>query len=297
MKAEFRRISPAQARKWLALPRIDRDVDDDQVGRLARDMVAGTFVSGMWDAVAFDVKERLRNGQHRLLAIVKSNTTQTLLVVWGIPDGAYEVGDQGRKRTLQQTLKMQGYPDPGTLAPALRLTTQWLKGYRPGDRGAGRAKPTTPEALATLGQHGALLDLMPLGRRISTHALLGSKGGGTFLAWLLLNTDPSEAEGFFDRICDTSGHQRGEATLALRDRLLKMQAEARSTKGSDVTYKLAIAIKAFNLWRRGEEVQQLGWRRGGQNPEPFPLPDPPESGRGAIWPERSDAAPRQDEDA
>jgi len=33
-----------------------------------------------------------------------------------------------------------------------------------------------------------------------------------------------------------------------------------------------VMLKAWNAWREGREVKILAWKRGGANPERFPIP-------------------------
>jgi hypothetical protein len=96
----FEDVTPSQAAKWLAsmdpsLP--NRNVNKANKGKLVRAMVNGDFgLTG--DSICIDPWGRLWNGQHRCGAIVESNTTQRLIVAYGLVDFIGQ--DIGTKRTV-----------------------------------------------------------------------------------------------------------------------------------------------------------------------------------------------------
>lgn len=101
-------VTPATATRWLELNSANRRLRPRAVEQYARDMA-----SGKWEpkpsAICFDETNRLRNGQHTLSAIVKSGTTQSLLVARGVPIKSIAVMDIGIHRTLNDIGAMLGF--------------------------------------------------------------------------------------------------------------------------------------------------------------------------------------------
>jgi len=94
-----------------------------------RKMVAD-MVSGDWSftnaTIAFDVDDRLVDGQHRLSAIVESGTSQWFLIVRGMPIGSQKnpAIDTGARRSVSTHLHNQGVANSNVVASAARML--WL---------------------------------------------------------------------------------------------------------------------------------------------------------------------------
>lgn len=101
-------ITPEVASNFLQKNYCNRPVSSSHVARLARTMEAGQF-RHTHQGIAFDSNGNLVDGQHRLLAILASNTTQTLHVTRGIPTNSLSSIDcQSRPRTVSDSLAMEG---------------------------------------------------------------------------------------------------------------------------------------------------------------------------------------------
>ena len=99
-------ITPEMAREFLKRNK-NRDICKSHIADLARDMVSGNWDLG-FDAIAFDNFMNLLNGQHRLLAIIKSNTAQEFNVIWGATKKDQKVGDQNKSRGLYDIARLDG---------------------------------------------------------------------------------------------------------------------------------------------------------------------------------------------
>ena len=76
-------VTPELAKKWLEKNTNNRKIRLKVVDSYARDMVNGRWTLNN-DAITFDKDDVLTNGQHRLLAIIKSETSQYMAVMYGI---------------------------------------------------------------------------------------------------------------------------------------------------------------------------------------------------------------------
>src|SRR5439155_25117462 len=100
-------VDPATASAWLQRNLHNRHLREEAVSSMARDMAAGRW-QYTGEAVKFSKAGNLLDGQHRLAAVVKSETTIPILVVPGLPDSAQEVIDTGAKRTASDVLYLSG---------------------------------------------------------------------------------------------------------------------------------------------------------------------------------------------
>jgi len=106
-KASFMTITPKMAAEWLSKNKDNRPIRSWWVNRLVEHMLAGTFVSEGWDAIAFFKDGTLKNGQHRLTACVKANVPFESLVVTGLTNPqVYKFGDGGQTRRVSDRLNL-----------------------------------------------------------------------------------------------------------------------------------------------------------------------------------------------
>lgn len=97
-------ITPAMASNYLTHnehnPR--KNTNRNQIEAYARDMAAGKwFANG--EPIVFDANGDLKNGQHRLMAIVKANVPVYMFVIRGV-DPEYTTFDYGMLRRVSQEL-------------------------------------------------------------------------------------------------------------------------------------------------------------------------------------------------
>lgn len=127
VRVQFMLVTPAQAKAWLKHNFGNRPVSDDVVDAYARDMKSGTFLT-THQGVAFNDRDDLIDGQHRLLAIVKSGVSVPMMVTFGLPSAipgrkmtTMDAVDRGRTRSVADQLKIQhGLKDGSLIAMVTR---------------------------------------------------------------------------------------------------------------------------------------------------------------------------------
>lgn len=97
--SDLRKITPAMAKKML-----DQNVCNRQVRTRWVDQLCKIILDGCWhvthQGVAFDTQNRLIDGQHRLMAIVKANKAVDMAVAYNLdPEAIYAI-DQGKTRSV-----------------------------------------------------------------------------------------------------------------------------------------------------------------------------------------------------
>lgn len=112
-------ITPAQAKSWLDLNVDNRRIADRLVGQYAEDMKSGRWEYN-YQAIIFSITNRLLDGQHRLHAIVRSNTTIEADVVFDAPDEVRNTIDIGKARTTCDLAMMEQLKNPALVAAVAR---------------------------------------------------------------------------------------------------------------------------------------------------------------------------------
>jgi hypothetical protein len=102
-------ITPEKARQYLERNHCNRNVSPHHMQKMSRAMSAGMFFH-THQGIAFDTNGNLIDGQHRLAAIIDSDTTQTMQVTRNIPVASRAMVDnQSRPRSAHDSLIMEGH--------------------------------------------------------------------------------------------------------------------------------------------------------------------------------------------
>lgn len=269
------KIGPERAEQILETNTKNRKLSSSRVTHFANQMK-----DGAWNfdgtPVRIDDKGDLVDGQHRLWAIVESGTTQDFLVVRGVDEASMATMDTGKSRSFADILSL--HDRNATQIVALSAAIAILYRWEQGKRGSALAPASNPSSQVPYPKLIAFYDanrekiqrVTNQGRRISSKKGLGGPTGA-LAVWVLSEINLEDALYFFDRIRDGIGLGPNHPILTLRNWLSKQK----STPGpsAPVEVQVAYLFKAWNAFRRGDEMKNLSWRRGGHSPEAFPVPE------------------------
>jgi hypothetical protein len=213
-------------------------------------MAAGEFHLNN-DAIVINERGELDNGQHRLLAVIKSGVTVRMLVIEHAPAGGFIHYDQGRKRTVGNVLATMGEANANVLASAsnrgFNLDTATVY---PAHWGA----PQIPDLLAWLEANPGLRDSVRVGNgvRRDTHM---SAGGAAALHYLFgRDVHPVLADQFWGEI-KSGVAPEFTATWAIRARLMKI-ANNKREKVHIVAVE-GMVIQNWFAWIAGRRVERV----------------------------------------
>lgn len=145
-------ITPEMAQEMLKRNVNNRDMRERTVARYEREMENGGW-GYFTDPVSFSVNGNLKNGQHRLMAIVRSGVAQYMTVETGVPEDA--VYDAGLKRSDADRLFFEGKCEREyTGAPSVSLARYLCQILR---RRPSNVEPTQNEMASILNEYGDLI--------------------------------------------------------------------------------------------------------------------------------------------
>jgi hypothetical protein len=134
MKSAPEIITPQMAKKYLEKNTNNRTVRPSTVKRYANDMKNGNW-QFTDQGISFHEDGSLANGQHRLLAIIESNTPTKMYVTRGVPNGS-RIFDRGASRSAADTLTISGFGGEianNNLLAGVNFLFNYSKGRAPTD--------------------------------------------------------------------------------------------------------------------------------------------------------------------
>jgi hypothetical protein len=227
---------------------------------------------GRWmvscDAVGFDTDGRLVNGQHRLSAVIASETPAALLVVRGLSPDVFEVLDTGKKRSASDALAILGYENYTVLASAGRLFTNYLKfGRLSGSIVTTAAE--NEEVVETVQAFPHLQDSARLLVRYKNDLIgIASASVLTFVHAIYAQTHRAEADEFMEKLATGHGIGDGEPVGVLRNQLIRAALTGNTKLDRDAL--LALVVRALNMTIADRRVRQIRYSPSQQD---FPQPD------------------------
>jgi hypothetical protein len=250
------RVTPEIAREWLE----NHPRNRHEVKALIR-KYALTMASGRWElngeTIVFDRKGGLRDGQHRLLACIESDTPFDTFVVYGVEPSTAKTLNTGRARTGADVLSMENIPYFTMVAAIANFL--WQKGDGSAITGG---RPEHPALVKLVHERPELIDAARATMSFTWRPMRNATFG---LLWYLCGTmSKKDRDIFFDQLENGTGLERGDPVLLLRRRL---EETYRVRARFDRVVMLALSIKAWNARREKKSMSQLSWKA---DAEPFP---------------------------
>lgn len=245
-------ITPAMAEDMLGKNTKNRTISKHTVDAYARDMENGEW-KFTGEALKFSRDGALQDGQHRLLACIKSQTPFTTLVVYDLSTEAQDLMDTGRGRTVADALSIRGHARANRIAGACR----WLHTVKVGNDRWKHRRVTHAEHMKLLKRHPGIAE---------SAAFVGKAYGMspallTCLHYIGANLlDNAAFANEFVTIYITGNSYDGCAAHAWRERLMRLKAAKTPVtnmhmyKGSVHAWNLFSASKEIKLFRVPDEV-------------------------------------------
>lgn len=250
-------VDPKLAKQWLDTSnKRNRHISEKIYKRYAKDMSEGRWhFTG--DPISFDSEGVLINGQHRLMAIVESGTTQRFSVWENLLPEAQDAMDQGAIRKPGQQLQINGYAHGAQLASIARVLIRWDRGML-----ASNTAISTQEVLKYVKENITFLELaVEWSTRISKNVPIGRApvGAVAFRLFEMAEEYPDLTSkdfviDFLERLHTGVGLETDDPILVLRNSCLRY--ETRKVSRTDIrnVYNM---VRTWNGCVLGEKYGKL----------------------------------------
>ena len=252
------KVSPQLAEELLK-----RNITNRPVKRATVNFYAGEMKKNNWqfngDAIRISKMGKLLDGQHRLIAIIESETTQTYNIQLGLEDESFDVMDIGKVRNGTDTLAVAGYKHPGTVAAAVKIVSKYDAGKLQHDKMLKQAdRLTNHEMKKWLQTHKEDLIIRCAERAGKFTRATNFLNAGTYCAFDYMFSRKNEAKSieFFTLLSSgiSVSPTENPAIYLMRQKLINMKGLV-----VDPVSRHALLIKAWNAFKQGKEIKRLHW--------------------------------------
>lgn len=255
-------ITPVLASELLTLNTQNRNLRDRLAGRYARAMKELRFVFN-GQALIFAEDGQVLDGQHRLTACVLSGISFPALIVWGVEpsDDVMASIDTGSARTRSDVLRIQYGVGDAAVGTACGHIFAYFRQHN-FDIAKGRKTPVSPyEVCDIYEKFPEIGETCKETRAIKTV----STGVLAALRTVFRYFDPDAEKDFFEKLSTGVGLEKGHPVLALRKSYEAWalnkgqggQLRAKMRNATSNVYIMALTVKAWNAFCRGESMNQL----------------------------------------
>lgn len=244
-------ITPSMALDMLKYNDRNRPISGPTVARNVREMTEGRF---HWTRlpIIFSDAGRLIDGQHRLIACVKSGVTIKSDVVFGAPDEAFAYIDVGKKRSSGDIFAIEKVENANLMAAATLKLISILELW---PRSLGKSPNlTVSEVYERYAAFPRLSESAHFGHAFNKARIMeGSLA--TALHYYCAQKNRAMANEFFEKVATGVGITgKNDPAARLRDRLI---ANLASEDKMSARRKAGLVIKAWNAFRDGRPCKVL----------------------------------------
>jgi hypothetical protein len=257
-------VTPLLAQKYLEVNTSNRRVREQTVYRYAKDMANGRWKEDTGEPIKVSRSGIILDGQHRLLAVVKSKSTIPFHFAKNIKDSVFDVLDTGAGRSASDIFEISGIKGSNRLPSIMVTYNQLMEGRLTDSHKAARS--TNAMLLTQYEQNPIFWDdvTRKSAKWYASFAKILSPSiiGGHYSFFRELNAD--RAEHFMNQLATGIDVENNTISL-LRTQLMKDKMSVSRMKS---THKMALIIKAWNFFIKYQEVKQLKFTA---SREDFPL--------------------------
>lgn len=253
MKPEIIDVTPTLAEDWLKKNKNNRDFSEFHVKKLASQMRDGKWQDN-GETIKFAIGGELLDGQHRLLAVVRSRSTQRMLIVRGLARDTFATIDVGRKRSSADAMKVAHIPEHKRVAVAL----PFLLAYDRRVQTEMRVRMTPIEALEFLRVYPDLPNI--LGELGSKRCPLVPRYVFDALYYIFHRSDAILAHEYMTALREGINIEACNAWRIVRERLIREASKPPGTGKLDDKNLAALIIKGWNHARGGTDAQRISWK-------------------------------------
>ena len=264
------KVDPEFAAHILSRNNGNRSLRKYDVAKYSSDMQNGMWKFNPADTLIIDWDCIPRNGQHRMHAVIDSDTTQEFILVTGVDPATVHIIDNGRGRTLADSLNFDNEMYPSVLSTCIT----WYHKYKTRSLKCPLAKLSFLESKAFLNENPYLrIASTYIGKNRTMVKNLCRTGTAATAFAIFYDINKKMTKQFFDGFVTGADLKKGSPILAIKNKfLLKDYDCLKGRSRMQTSDYLAYIVKAWNAFREDQKMthKDLTWNPKGKKPEKFP---------------------------
>jgi hypothetical protein len=254
MEIKKRLVSPEMAKNWLESFNLDnRNVNNCRVDSYVSDIINGNWKEDTGECIKFSNKNRLLDGQHRLLAVVKSGISLNLHIATNLEESVFNVLDTGKPRGGSDAFKVAGVISYAQLSTIIQKYNIIKNGGCKGDKKSTLSNSELLKVYNFRPEYWEEKSRYANRQKVKFNGIMPATIIGCFSA-VFDEKDVTKSESFFDELC--SGINVTNSTInVLRDKLIRDKVSKVQKLSKKV--EIAFIIKTWNAYRLGKQFKLL----------------------------------------
>ena len=259
IKSEIKTITPAIAREMVKTNiGHNRTASQSHVTHLAQQMRAGQWMLN-GAAIIIDEQGNVIDGQHRLLAVIKSSCAIASLVISGVESDSFMTIDTGKKRSPGNILQISGIKNGTVAASAVTGVINYRRAMTSngGDGGSLNSyiRGSTQDLVAEYNTNpDVYAAAIKVGGKLKKICRPSVSSTLYALAVLEAGHPMDRVDLFWAKMLDGSNLTKNDPILLFRNRLI----DNRNSKAKlNLADQLMIGIKAWNAHISGKSIALL----------------------------------------
>lgn len=255
LKVDLVYVTPSVAKNFLTYNRKNRTHSENHVRFLAKQMTNGNWIEN-GESIVFDINGYLKDGQHRLLAIIKSGKSYWMPVVDGVEPNSMATFDTGKNRSASDVLSINGFKNASKTSSLIKsINSYCLSKSKKASlwTGSNRADSLTNQGVLDYCEENYdwLSEIVRkcdvIYKRQSKPKVLGGTQLG-LIAYLIGGENPSDT--VYDFLKNITGIKRQESTSSSY-LYAKLHNSKINKEPLNFYWVLGMSIKAWNYYVDG----------------------------------------------
>jgi hypothetical protein len=229
------------------------------------------MLQGKWkftgDPIKISKTGRVLDGQHRLMAIVQSETEHDFLICYDLDNEIFDVLDTGKNRSAANILSIKGFERYTAVAALSKMIIRYNRGYYSGLLGgSGGYSVVTNQDVLAYAESNDLMPYIRFGHVLNDKCKILTGTQYAFFFYLFTNIDEQAANVFFEKFASGVNLTEKDPVLYLRNKLFE---DLSANNKMNPRSKLGYVIKCWNLYRKNEECSFIRFNIKDQMPDPI----------------------------
>ncbi len=247
-------ITPILAEHFLTKNTENRRITQSNVDFLTDQMKKGLYKENTGETIKFSKTGKLIDGQHRLLAIVKSGKSFKFTIAEDLEDTVFHVLDTGKTRNTGDVLSIQGFKYANILAGAVKFILSIEQNI---STKLGQKKYPNELIIKYIDKNPDMEDICSIAQTniySNFRVLSPSTIAGLYKLMLSKGHSDEVVSNFFEKYSTGLGIGPTSPIYLLRSRFIEDSINKSKLKTID---KIALLIYTFNLYIKGRVVGTL----------------------------------------